>query len=51
MKDKEIQIEKINHSWGSVLAMSLCAMALVGSEFMPVSLLTPIAIFTCKKYK
>ncbi|WP_434681638.1 MFS transporter [Pseudomonas sp. R1-18] len=29
--------------WGAVLAMSLCAFALVASEFMPVSLLTPIA--------
>lgn len=31
------------HSWGAVLAMSLAAFALVASEFMPVSLLTPIA--------
>lgn len=30
-------------SWGAVLAMSLAAFALVASEFMPVSLLTPIA--------
>jgi predicted MFS family arabinose efflux permease len=30
-------------SWGGVLAMSLGAFALVASEFMPVSLLTPIA--------
>jgi predicted MFS family arabinose efflux permease len=29
--------------WGAVLAMSLCAFALVASEFLPVSLLTPIA--------
>ncbi|MGE8358940.1 MFS transporter [Pseudomonas sp.] len=29
--------------WGAVLAMSLAAFALVASEFMPVSLLTPIA--------
>ncbi|HEY5894473.1 MAG TPA: hypothetical protein VIT91_14720 [Chthoniobacterales bacterium] len=29
--------------WGGVLAMSLGAFALVASEFMPVSLLTPIA--------
>ncbi|MCD8477018.1 MAG: hypothetical protein LRY68_03070 [Sulfurospirillum sp.] len=29
--------------WGAVWAMSLCAMVLVASEFMPVSLLTPIA--------
>lgn len=30
-------------AWGAVWAMSLCAMVLVASEFMPVSLLTPIA--------
>ncbi|ASP74411.1 MFS transporter (plasmid) [Sinorhizobium meliloti] len=29
--------------WGGVLAMSLCVFALSASEFMPVSLLTPIA--------
>jgi predicted MFS family arabinose efflux permease len=29
--------------WSAVLSMSLCAFALVASEFMPVSLLTPIA--------
>ncbi len=28
-------------AWGAVLAMSLGAFALVASEFMPVSLLTP----------
>lgn len=37
----------IRHSsrqvWSAVLAMSLCAFALVASEFLPVSLLTPIA--------
>ncbi|OPB02008.1 MFS transporter [Pseudomonas fluorescens] len=31
------------HSWGAVFAMSLAAFALVTSEFMPVSLLTPLA--------
>lgn len=31
-------------AWGAIWAMSLCAMVLVASEFMPVSLLTPIAI-------
>jgi len=30
-------------AWGGVLAMSLAAFVLVASEFMPVSLLTPIA--------
>lgn len=30
-------------AWGAVLAMSLAAFVLVASEFMPVSLLTPVA--------
>src|SRR6266481_5471807 len=30
-------------AWGAVLAMTLCVSALIASEFMPVSLLTPIA--------
>ncbi len=30
-------------SWAAVLALTLCASTLVASEFMPVSLLTPIA--------
>lgn len=30
--------------WGGVFAMSLCVFALIASEFMPVSLLTPIAV-------
>ncbi|MCU0120093.1 MFS transporter [Pseudomonas sp. B2M1-30] len=34
---------EVQHSWGAVLAMSLAAFVLVASEFMPVSLLTPIA--------
>ncbi|WP_256744650.1 MFS transporter, partial [Cronobacter sakazakii] len=29
--------------WSGVLAMTLCAFALVASEFMPVSLLTPVS--------
>lgn len=36
-------VDKQAGSWGAVLAMSLGAFALVASEFMPVSLLTPIA--------
>lgn len=35
--------QSTRQSWGAVLAMSLAAFALVASEFMPVSLLTPIA--------
>jgi predicted MFS family arabinose efflux permease len=30
-------------AWGAVFAMTLCVSALIASEFMPVSLLTPIA--------
>jgi predicted MFS family arabinose efflux permease len=30
--------------WGGVFAMTLCTFALVASEFMPVSLLTPVAV-------
>ena len=29
--------------WGAVVAMALCASVLISSEFLPVSLLTPIA--------
>lgn len=31
-------------SWSGVFAMSVCAFALIASEFLPVSLLTPMAI-------
>ena len=40
-RGNEVQIQSAG--WGAVLAMSLGAFALVASEFMPVSLLTPIA--------
>src|ERR1700709_346045 len=30
-------------SWSGVFAMTLCVFALIASEFMPVSLLTPMA--------
>lgn len=46
MNEKNIENQamiNINPMWGAVWAMSLCAMVLVASEFMPVSLLTPIA--------
>jgi predicted MFS family arabinose efflux permease len=39
---KEDNIIK-NPQWGAIWAMSLCAMVLVASEFLPVSLLTPIS--------
>jgi predicted MFS family arabinose efflux permease len=35
--------EEQRNAWGAVIAMSLAAFALVASEFMPVSLLTPVA--------
>lgn len=30
-------------AWGAVLSMALCVAMLIASEFMPVSLLTPMA--------
>lgn len=36
--------EELPASWNGVFAMSLCVFALIASEFMPVSLLTPIAL-------
>lgn len=35
--------ESTRANWSGVFAMSLCVFALIASEFMPVSLLTPIA--------
>jgi predicted MFS family arabinose efflux permease len=37
------QAENQPANWSGVFAMTLCAFALVASEFMPVSLLTPVA--------
>ncbi len=34
---------QVQPAWGAVLAMALAAFVLVASEFMPVSLLTPVA--------
>lgn len=42
MTDHNLQVPR--ESWGAVFAMSLAAFVLVASEFMPVSLLTPIAL-------
>lgn len=36
-------VSETANSWSSVFAMSVCAFALVASEFLPVSLLTPLA--------
>lgn len=38
-RDREVHAA----NWGAVYAMSLCVFALIASEFMPVSLLTPMA--------
>ncbi|WP_341991937.1 MFS transporter [Azorhizobium sp. AG788] len=37
------QRDESSSSWGGVFALSLCVFTLIASEFMPVSLLTPIA--------
>ncbi len=36
-------VQRGTAAWGAVLALALCAFALIASEFMPVSLLTPIS--------
>jgi predicted MFS family arabinose efflux permease len=36
-------IARRSSAWGAVLSMALCVMVLIASEFMPVSLLTPLA--------
>lgn len=40
---KQDQAQAQTANWSGVFAMSLCVFALIASEFMPVSLLTPIA--------
>lgn len=35
--------EQTSPAWGAVMALTLCVSTLIASEFMPVSLLTPIA--------
>ncbi len=42
-KEKEKNVEQPAY-WSGVFAMTLCVFALIASEFMPVSLLTPIAV-------
>src|SRR4051794_17789512 len=39
----EIRTSQRSGGWGAVLALTLCVSTLIASEFMPVSLLTPIA--------
>src|SRR4051812_29992554 len=39
----EDRTSPVTASWSAVLALTLCASTLIASEFMPVSLLTPIA--------
>lgn len=40
----QVEHEARQEHWGGVFAMSLCVFALIASEFMPVSLLTPLAL-------
>jgi predicted MFS family arabinose efflux permease len=40
---EQAEVEHRPAAWGAVFAMALAAFALVASEFMPVSLLTPVA--------
>ena len=39
----ELQVQAAAPAWSAVFAMSLCVFVLIASEFMPVSLLSPIA--------
>src|SRR3954471_23155350 len=39
----ENRTSRLNSGWSAVLALTLCVSTLIASEFMPVSLLTPIA--------
>ncbi|MBA4492411.1 MFS transporter [Paracoccus sp. S1E-3] len=43
MTDAAFAHTRSNAQWGAVLSMSLCVALLIASEFMPVSLLTPMA--------
>jgi len=43
MTSQSSEIEQQPAYWSGVFAMTLCVFALIASEFMPVSLLTPIA--------
>ena len=43
MKQELVASDEPPARWSAVLAMSVCVFALIASEFMPVSLLTPIA--------
>ncbi len=40
---QQVVPDEVRNAWGAVMAMSLAAFTLVASEFMPVSLLTPVA--------
>ena len=40
---KQVEAQAQTANWSGVFAMSLCVFALIASEFMPVSLLTPIS--------
>ncbi|SHF61311.1 Predicted arabinose efflux permease, MFS family [Devosia limi DSM 17137] len=40
---QDINLVRSPAAWGAILSMALCVAVLIASEFMPVSLLTPIA--------
>ena len=42
-RDTTVGISEERGAWGAVFSMSLCVAMLIASEFMPVSLLTPMA--------
>lgn len=41
--ENSLENPKTSAAWSAVWAMSMCAMVLIASEFLPVSLLTPLA--------
>lgn len=43
MQHAELQAAPDRSVWGAVGSMAMCVAMLIASEFMPVSLLTPIA--------
>ena len=39
----DLKLDEATTSWSAVYAMSLCVFVLIASEFLPVSLLSPLA--------
>jgi predicted MFS family arabinose efflux permease len=42
-QSREAPAQLVDARWGAVFALTLCVATLIASEFMPISLLTPIA--------